>query len=106
MSETTSRPISPLRQRMLDEMRIRQFSDKTQADYIRHVETLTRCIGRSPASATPDDLRAFQVRQRQNGGKHPARTAALSGADQAACAVAARAAFQFQGSRSAICFIG
>ena len=31
MSENNSYPISPLRKRMLDEMSIRQFSDKTQA---------------------------------------------------------------------------
>ena len=72
------RPISPLRRRMLDEMSIRQFSDKTQADYIRHVVTLTRFIGRAPDTATPDDLRAFQVHQRQAGVQPPSMNGSVS----------------------------
>ena len=80
MSETSvkPRPISPLRRRMLDEMSIREFGDKTQADYIRHVETLTRLIGRSPGTATPDDLRAFQARQRATGVQPPSMNSAVS----------------------------
>ena len=80
MSETSvsPRPISPLHRRMLDEMNIRQFSDKTQADYIRHVETLTRLIGRSPGTATSDDLRAFQARQRAMGVQPPSMNSAVS----------------------------
>jgi integrase/recombinase XerD len=61
------RTISPLRQRMLDEMALRAFSDKTQHDYIRHVKMLTLFIGRSPDGVTADELRAFQAHQRQNG---------------------------------------
>ena len=88
MNEITSRPISPsrepraispLRRRMLDEMSIRQFGEKTQADYIRHVETLTRFIGRAPDTATPDDLRAFQVHQRASGAQPPTMNSAVSG---------------------------
>ena len=78
MNEILSRPISPLRQRMLDEMRIRQFSEKTQSDYIRHVKALADLIDRSPASATPDDLRAFQVRQRQSGVQPPTMNSSVS----------------------------
>lgn len=78
MSENNARPISPLRQRMLDEMSIRQFSDKTRADYIRHVETLTRFIGRAPDTATPDDLRAFQAHKRATGVQPPSMNSAVS----------------------------
>ena len=42
------RPISPLRQRMLEDMAVRKFGDKTRHDYIRHVETFTAFLGRSP----------------------------------------------------------
>jgi integrase/recombinase XerD len=73
------RPISPLRRRMLDEMSIRQFGEKTQADYIRHVETFTRFIGRAPDTATPDDLRAFQTHQRASGAQPPSINSAVSG---------------------------
>ena len=84
MSETSVKPrpispqMSPLRRRMLDEMSIREFGDKTQADYIRHVETLTRFIGRSPGTATPDDLRAFQTHQRAIGAQPPSMNGAVS----------------------------
>lgn len=78
MNDIPSRPISPLRRRMLDEMSIRQFSDKTRADYIRHVESLTRFIGRAPDTATPDDLRAFQADQRARDVQPPSMNSAVS----------------------------
>jgi len=79
MSETTTpRPISRLRQRMLDELAIREFGDKTRDDYIRHVKTFTTFIGRSPDTATPDDLRAFQAHQRLTGVQPPTMNSAVS----------------------------
>jgi len=58
MSET---PISPLRARMIEDMSVRKFGEKTQNDYIRHVKTFSTFLGRSPMRATPEDLRRFQV---------------------------------------------
>jgi integrase/recombinase XerD len=60
MSET---PISPLRQRMIDDMSVRKFGEKTQKDYIRHIKAFSTFIGRSPTTATAEDLRRFQVHQ-------------------------------------------
>jgi len=60
MAQTT-KPISPLRQRMLDDMRMRKLSDKTQSHYIRAVVNLTRFLGRSPDTATAEDLRRYQL---------------------------------------------
>ncbi|MBT8428434.1 MAG: site-specific integrase [Gammaproteobacteria bacterium] len=60
MTETTA-GISPLRQRMLDDMRLRRLSPKTQAGYIRAVKRLTGYLGRSPDTATVEDLRRFQL---------------------------------------------
>jgi integrase/recombinase XerD len=60
MTQTT-RPISPLRQRMLDDMRMRKLSDKTQSHYIRAVVNFTRFLGRSPDTATAEDLRRYQL---------------------------------------------
>jgi hypothetical protein len=57
MSKT---PISPLRQRMIDDMSVRKFGEKTQKDYIRHVKTFSTFLGRSLAAATAEDLRQFQ----------------------------------------------
>jgi hypothetical protein len=51
--------ISPLRRRMIEDMTVRQFVEKTQADYIRHIRTAF--LGRSPDIATADDLRRFQL---------------------------------------------
>ena len=53
--------ISPLRQRMLEDMRMRKLSPKTQSAYIRAVRNLARFLGRSPDTATPDDLRSYQL---------------------------------------------
>ena len=38
--------ISPLRQRMIEDMNVRQFSDNTQRTYIRAVEKLARFLDR------------------------------------------------------------
>lgn len=65
------KPISDLRRRMLADMAVRQFSDKTQHDYIRHVEALARFLGRSPDTATGDDLRRFQLDQVESGAQPP-----------------------------------
>src|SRR6516164_3475048 len=43
--------ISPLRQRMIDDMTARHFSEKAQKDYIRCVKNLAAFIGRPPATA-------------------------------------------------------
>ena len=40
--------ISPLRRRMIEDMTVRKFVEKTQRDYIRHVKGLTIFLGRSP----------------------------------------------------------
>ena len=60
MTETTP-TISPLRQRMLDDMRLRKLSPKTQTGYVRAVKRLAGFLGRSPDTATVEDLRRFQL---------------------------------------------
>ena len=50
---TSSQPaVGPLRQRMIDDMRMRQLSPKTQANYLRIVREFARFLGRSPDTAT------------------------------------------------------
>jgi site-specific recombinase XerD len=53
--------ISPLRQRMLDDMRMRKLSPKTQACYIRVVKRFAGFLGRSPDTASVEDLRNYQL---------------------------------------------
>jgi len=59
--DSSTKRISPLRQRMLDDMRMRKLSEKTQSSYIRAVCQLATFLGRSPDSATVEDLRRFQL---------------------------------------------
>ena len=53
--------ISPLRQRMLDDMRMRKLSPKTPASYIRVVKRFAGFLGRSPDTASVEDLRRYQL---------------------------------------------
>ncbi len=53
--------ITPLRQRMIDDMLMRKLSPKTQSAYIRHVRQLAAFLRRSPDTATGEDLRLFQL---------------------------------------------
>jgi len=56
-----TKPISPLRQRMIEDMRMRKLSPQTQTAYIRGVVNLTRFLDHSPDTATPEDLRRYQL---------------------------------------------
>jgi site-specific recombinase XerD len=60
-------PVSPLRQRLIDDMTMRHFSRDTQRNYIRDVGRFATFLGRPPDTATADDLRQFQIEQRENG---------------------------------------
>jgi integrase/recombinase XerD len=57
----STKPISPLRQRMLEDMALRKLSPQTQASYIRAVVKFSGFFGRSPDTATPEDLRRYQL---------------------------------------------
>ena len=65
------KPISPLRQRMLDDMRVRNFVPDTQREYIRAVKNLTIFLGRSPDTATAEEMRAFQLHMSETGMRPP-----------------------------------
>ncbi len=54
-------PISPLWQRMPEDMRLRKLSAKTQSAYVRVVANFTRFLGRSPAKVDAEDLRRYQL---------------------------------------------
>jgi integrase/recombinase XerD len=53
--------ISPLRQRMTEDMRMRKLELKTRAAYLRAVKKLADFLKRSPDTATVEDLRRFQL---------------------------------------------
>ena len=58
---SSAQAISPLRQRMLDDMRMRKLCEKTQTGYIRAVRQLAAFLERAPDTATVEDLRRFQL---------------------------------------------
>jgi integrase/recombinase XerD len=58
----TDKAISPLRQRLIDDMTIRRFARKTQHHYIRHVKSFADFLGRSPDKATAEDVHRYQLR--------------------------------------------
>ncbi|MEH6823937.1 MAG: site-specific integrase [Motiliproteus sp.] len=64
---TANTPISRLRQRFIDDMNLRKLSPKTQSGYIRAVKNLARYLDRSPYTATPEDLRRFQLQMVNEG---------------------------------------
>ena len=53
--------VTPLRQRMLEDMRMRKLEPKRQAGYLRAVRHLAVFLKASPDTATAEDLRRFQL---------------------------------------------
>ncbi len=54
-----TKPISPLRQRMIEDMALRKLSPQTQAAYVRVVKNFTHFFGQSPDTAGAEDLRRY-----------------------------------------------
>ncbi len=57
----TEARISPLRQRMIEDMTIRKFAPRTQEGYIRAVKGFSAFLGASPDRASFEDLRRYQL---------------------------------------------
>jgi integrase/recombinase XerD len=64
---------------MIEDMTVRKFVEKTQKDYIRHVKDLTAFLGRSPATATSEDLRRYQLHLTDTGVRAPSVNSAMPG---------------------------
>jgi integrase/recombinase XerD len=77
-SDTSPRPVSPLRARMIEDMTVRGFNEHTRSGYVRHVRAFAAFIGRSPDTATAEDLRLFQLHQTQIGTQPPSINSAVS----------------------------
>ena len=71
-------PATSLRQRMIEDMTLRGFQDKTQRGYIRIVSGFAEFLGRSPETATPEDVRAYQIHLSQKGLPTPATNARIA----------------------------
>ena len=77
--DSATHDITPLRQRMIDDMRMRKLADKTQSGYIRVVRQFTGFLGRSPDTATVEDLRRYQLHLVDHGTSPVSLNAAITG---------------------------
>jgi integrase/recombinase XerD len=77
--DSTTRTVTPLRQRMIDDMRMRKLAPKTQDAYIRAVYKLAAFLKRSPDSATVEELRGFQLHLVDSGTSPITLNATLTG---------------------------
>jgi integrase/recombinase XerD len=59
MSETNT--VSPLRQRMIEDMAARKLNPHTQRSHIQSCKRFAAWLKRSPDTATPDEVRRFQL---------------------------------------------
>jgi len=75
----TSPVVSPLRLRMLEDMRMRQLNGKTQVAYIRAVRRFAGFLGRSPDTASAEDLRRFQLHMAEQGTSSMTINATITG---------------------------
>lgn len=71
-------PVSRLRQRLIDDMNVRRFTRETQRNYIRDVGRFATFLGRPPDTATAEDMRRFQVEQREAGVPVPTMNSIVS----------------------------
>src|ERR1044071_3966968 len=69
MSDTTPfgytipavRKVSPLRQRMIEDMTVRNFAPNTQESYLRQVSLFARHFDKSPEQLGPEEIRTYQI---------------------------------------------
>ena len=67
----TDEAMSPLRRRMIEDMTIRKLAPKTQHDYIRAIKDFAAFLGRSPDTASFEDVRRFQLHLAASGVARP-----------------------------------
>jgi integrase/recombinase XerD len=63
----TDKAISPLRRRMIEDMTIRKFAASTQYHYVQRVKNFAAFLGRSPDTASYEDVRVYHLHLAQNG---------------------------------------
>lgn len=78
MNDMTVQAPATLRERFVEDMNLHRLARATQHNYIRDVAQFTRWLGRPPDLATDEDLRRYQIEQRETGLGAPAMNAAVS----------------------------
>jgi integrase/recombinase XerD len=74
----TDKAISPLRQRMIEDMTIRKLAPKTQRDYVQRVKHFAAFLGRSPDTAGFEYVRRYQLHLAANGAGVPTLNQSVS----------------------------
>lgn len=67
-----------LRERLIPDVTLRGFTNKTRKDYLRIVTTFPTFVGRSPCTATAEDIRRLQIEQPERGMNSPAMNSTLA----------------------------
>jgi site-specific recombinase XerD len=57
----TARKVTPLRQRMIDDMTVRNFAPNTMLCYLKQVSYFAQHFGRSPDRLGPEEIRSYQI---------------------------------------------
>src|SRR5437868_9865768 len=72
--DTSPRPVSPLRARMIEDMTVRGFNEDTRRDYVRHVRAFAAFIGRRHGdSGRPASLPTAPDAERHAAAEHERR---------------------------------
>jgi len=64
---STDTTVSPLRQRMIEDMAARKLGPHSHRSHIDSCRRFATFLGRSPDTATPDDVRRFQLHLIESG---------------------------------------
>ena len=75
----TTRSMSPLRQRMIEDMNARQLGAHSQRSHIYSCERFAAFLKRSPDTATADDVRRFQLYLMESGASIGNRNRIMTG---------------------------
>ena len=78
--------MTPLRQRMIEDMKLRNFSPHTIEAYVERVAAFAKHFGKSPEHLGPADVRAyllFLVQEKRSPGAITARPSAPSASSTA-----------------------
>lgn len=73
--------MSPLRQRFIEDMQLRNLSPRTIEIYVEHIERFAKFFGQSPEKLKPEDIHKYQVYLVQQ------KQASWSSYNQAVCAL-------------------
>jgi hypothetical protein len=86
----TEQAISPLRRRMIEDMAIRKFAQKTQHDYAQRVKDFANYLKRSPDTANPSSSCESVIHSNPLATSHSGtqRSVCLKGLPRHTCSVA------------------